>query len=174
MSKEEILLHVCCAPCAAPCCERLLDEGRKVTLFFSNSNIDTGDEFEKRLGEIRRLADIMDVFLEVDGYEHGSWLDSVKGLENEPEKGRRCVQCFKYNLKRSAERASTLGIGSFATTLTVSPHKNSKTIFEAGSAFSGFAPLDFKKNNGFARSVELARKYNFYRQSYCGCEFSKR
>jgi len=173
VSKKDILLHVCCAPCAAPCCERLLDEGYGVTLFFSNSNIDSFSEYEKRLGEVRRLADIMNIFLELDEYDHSSWLDSVKGLEAEPEKGLRCTQCFNYNLKRSSVRAEALGIGSFATTLTVSPHKNSKTIFDAGSALPGFVPIDFKKNNGFARSMELSKKYNFYRQNYCGCEFSR-
>ena len=173
MSRRQILLHVCCAPCAAPCCGRLLDEDFAVTLFFSNSNIDSPGEYEKRLAEVKRLSDIMNLPLETDDYDHNLWLDAVKGLESEPEKGRRCTQCFKYNLKRSSDRAGVLGIGSFATTLTVSPHKNSKVIFEAGSTFPGFVPLDFKKNNGFARSVELSKKYNFYRQNYCGCEFSR-
>lgn len=168
-----LLLHTCCAVCAAGCVERLLAEKREIRLFFSNSNLDTAAEFERRLAAVRELAAIYRLELEVDPYSHSGWLDAVAGLEKEPEKGARCKVCFGRALGRAASRAEELG-ATFATTLTVSPHKRSAMIFEAGAAWPHFEALDFKKQNGFARSLELAAGYGFYRQQYCGCEFSKR
>ncbi|OGV38614.1 MAG: hypothetical protein A2020_03565 [Lentisphaerae bacterium GWF2_45_14] len=172
MSKRKILLHACCAPCAAPCCEKLLKENFDLTLFFSNSNISPFSEYEKRRNELERLAKLMGVPLEIDSYEHEDWLRAVAGLENEFEKGPRCTECFKHNLRRASEKAESLGIESFSTTLTISPHKDSTVIFKAASSYPCFIPFDFKKNNGFARSIELSRQFGLYRQGYCGCEFS--
>ena len=171
---KKILLHVCCAPCATTCVERLLAAGRKVTLYFSNSNIDNETEFEKRLSCVEKLAGIFDVGLEIDSYRHEDWLEQVRGFENEPEKGLRCVKCFTWSMRRAAERAMVLGIENFTTTLPVSPHKISRMIFEAGSQHPGFEKWDFKKQDGFRRSIELSTRFDFYRQSYCGCEFSYR
>ncbi len=167
-----LLLHVCCAVCAAGCVERLLAEGRGVRLFFSNSNLDSRAEFERRLASVEQLAALTGLELEVDPYDHAGWLEAVAGLEREPEKGGRCPVCFGRALARTAKRAAELG-ASFATTLTVSPHKNSAVIFAAGAAFGAFEPIDFKKRNGFARSLALSAEYGFYRQNYCGCEFSR-
>ncbi|MGE4564539.1 MAG: epoxyqueuosine reductase QueH [Victivallaceae bacterium] len=168
-----LLLHTCCAVCAAGCVEGLLAEKREIRLYFSNSNLDTAEEFERRLASVRELAAIYRLELEVDPYRHPDWLEAVAGLEREPEKGARCKLCFSRALGRTASRAEALG-ATFATTLTVSPHKRSATIFEAGSAWPHFEPLDFKKHNGFGRSLALTAEYGFYRQQYCGCEFSKR
>ena len=168
-----ILLHVCCAPCAAPCIERLADNGCKVELYYSNSNIDSKDEFERRLEYVVRLAEYHNIPCYTDAYDHGDWLECVRGYENEPEGGGRCRLCFSRVLGRTAAKAAELGINSFATTLTVSPHKNSRNIFAAGSLFPGFEAVDFKKKDGFLRSIRLAEKFGFYRQAYCGCEFSK-
>lgn len=168
-----LLLHVCCAPCAAGCVERLLETGREVRLYYSNSNITTKEEFERRLGSVERLAGIFGLALEVDPYDHDGWRGAVAGFESEPERGLRCPLCFGWSLGRTAGRAAALG-ANFATTLTVSPHKPSRVIFETASIWKHFEPWDFKKKDGFRRSRELAREHGFYLQNFCGCEFSER
>ncbi|WET05588.1 epoxyqueuosine reductase QueH [Lentisphaerota bacterium ZTH] len=173
LKSGKILLHVCCAPCATACVERLLANERQVVLFFSNSNIDTSEEFEKRLLHVHHLASAFKVPVLVDPYNHEKWLQSIVGLESEPEKGARCVRCFNFSLSRAADKAREIGIEAFTTTLTVSPHKSSQTIFNIGERFSGFESWNFKKLNGFKRSLELSQKLELYRQNYCGCEFSR-
>lgn len=171
---KKILLHVCCAPCATACVERLLANDRDVSLYFSNSNMNSKMEFEKRLAYVEKIAGVFDVGLEIDPYRHDDWLEYVRGLENEAEKGLRCTKCFEWSLQRTAQKATDVGIECFATSLTLSPHKNSGVIFEAGNQHPGFEALDFKKENGFLRSRELSEKFDLYRQNYCGCEFSIR
>lgn len=171
--EHPILLHVCCAPCSTACVERLQDLGYAVVLFFSNSNIHPRGEFNTRLAEAEKIAAIKRLDLIVDDYDHTSWLDCIRGLENEPERGMRCLKCFEYNLKRASMMAGKLRIQSFTTTLTVSRHKSSRDIFAIGSTFKGFLALDFKKQDGYARSITLSRQLNLYRQGYCGCEFSR-
>ena len=164
---KKLLLHVCCAPCASACVERLLDEGREIILFFSNSNIATREEFGKRLRYVQQLAAIHHLELLIDEYQHDAWLRTVSAVENhagEPEGGLRCRACFTHSLGRAAAKAEEMNL-NFATTLTVSPHKNSR---------QGFEPWDFKKKDGFKRSLELSKQYCFYRQNFCGCEFSFR
>lgn len=168
-----LLLHVCCAPCAGGCVERLLSQGRRIRLFYSNSNIGSQEEFDCRLESVRKLAGIFHVELEVDPWNHAAWRERVRGLEREPERGARCGVCFGFSLERAACRARELGM-TFATTLTVSPCKSSRLIFDVGGRFPEFEPIDFKKNDGFRRSRELARRYGFYLQNFCGCEFSVR
>lgn len=170
--ENRLLLHCCCAVCASGCIERLLNAGEKVTLFFANSNIAPEPEYRKRLEAMERLAEITGLELLEDCYDHPAWLEAVSGLEKEPERGARCPVCFRFSLERTARKAAELGIRRFTTTLTVSPLKNSRTIFEVGSAFPGFEPMDFKKKDGYLRSNILSREYGLYRQKYCGCEFS--
>lgn len=170
-SNKEILLHICCAPCGVGCVERLLNAGRKIRLYYSNSNIASQEEFDKRLEWVEWLAQEKHLELETDPYDHFSWLQAVHGLEQEPERGNRCRVCFGWSLKRTAQRAAELGC-TFATTLTISPHKSSPIIFEVGGAFPHFEPIDFKKQNGFQQGRQLARQYGFYLQNFCGCEFS--
>ena len=122
---------------------------------------------------VRKLAEIFHVELEVDPYDHAAWREFVRGLEDEPERGARCPVCFHFSLERTARRAAALG-ANFATTLTVSPHKSSRVIFEVGARWNHFEPHDFKKKNGFLRSRELARQHGFYLQNFCGCEFTRR
>jgi len=169
-----ILLHLCCAPCGSASLERLLLENREVTLFFSNSNIFPEEEYKKRLFYAEILAAEYGVKLIADDYRHDLWLDFIKGYENEPEKGARCGLCFKFSLMRAMEKAESLGIRDFTTTLSISPHKRSGQIFDAASGIPGFSPYDFKKKDGFRRSIELSEKLSLYRQDYCGCEFSLR
>jgi predicted adenine nucleotide alpha hydrolase (AANH) superfamily ATPase len=169
----KILLHTCCAPCASGSIERLIDAGHEVTLLFANSNIDTEEEFSKRLGEVEKLAACDNVNVVHLPYDHEDWLRNVAlGFENEPEKGKRCQRCFRYNLLKTQMYAEKNGFDKFSTTLTVSPHKVSETVFAANESPS-FLKENFKKHDGFKRSLERSRELNFYRQSYCGCEFSK-
>jgi predicted adenine nucleotide alpha hydrolase (AANH) superfamily ATPase len=171
---SKILVHICCAPCATASVERVLLDGLEPVLFFCNSNIWPESEYEKRLADARRLAEKLDVVIEEDQYDHAAWLEKIHGLENEPEKGARCLKCFEFSLARTAELAARLKIPKFCTTLTVSPHKVSRLIFAIGEQFDGFEPIDFKKKGGFMRSLQLAKEMDLYRQGYCGCEFSIR
>ena len=166
-------------------------------MLFANSNIDTREEFEKRKAEAEKLAKVDGVMFAALPYDHDEWLRNVAaGYEHEPEKGRRCARCFRYNLAKAADYAAAQGLEAFTTSLTVSPHKVSKVIFEAGSEaeagfrvtarspqpskppkpspnLPNFLPVDFKKREGFKLSVKRAAELGLYRQSYCGCEFSK-
>ncbi len=159
---------------------RLKDAGCDVAMFYSNSNIDTASEFEKRRESAERLAVADGVPFIADKYDHNAWLAEVAaGFENEPEKGARCERCFRFSLARAARYAAEHGYGAFATSLTVSPHKVSPVVFAAGDAaaadVAGVKCLheDFKKRDGFKLSVRRASELGLYRQQYCGCEFSK-
>jgi predicted adenine nucleotide alpha hydrolase (AANH) superfamily ATPase len=143
-------------------------------MYFSNSNLDSREEYERRLAEARKVAAAEGVELEADAYDHGRWLREVAaGYEDEPEKGCRCERCFAYSLARTAEFLGNTGYDAFCTSLTVSPHKPSAVIF-ASSGDSRFLKEDFKKKEGFRLSVRRAAELGLYRQTYCGCEFSKR
>ena len=170
----KVLLHTCCGPCASGCLPRLNELGHDVTLFFSNSNIDTEEEFERRRDAAAKLAAFAGVKLVCDKYDHGEWLKTVAaGHENEPEKGSRCTLCFKYSLARAAALAKSEGFDAFTTSLTVSPHKVSKQVFSASDEQT-FLKEDFKKNDGFKTSLAKSRELGLYRQTYCGCEFSRK
>lgn len=149
-------------------------EGREVALYFSNSNIFPEKEYQKRLRHARKLAKCLDVVIEEDIYDHAAWRKHIKGLENEPEKGKRCLKCFEFAFARTAQLADRLDFPAFTTTLTISPHKVTKQIFKIGSKFPKYLPIDFKKQDGFLRSLQLSKQYDLYRQNYCGCEFSLR
>ena len=171
----KVLLHTCCACCSTEVIERL--KGNEIILFFSNSNIFPKEEFEKRFGNAEKISKIYNLRLIKDKYNHSEWLGFIKGLEEEPEGGKRCWKCFEFNLRKTAEKAKKLGFENFTTTLTISPHKNSKKIFEIGNKIGkeyglNFLEIDFKKKEGFKHSIELSKKYELYRQNYCGCEFS--
>jgi predicted adenine nucleotide alpha hydrolase (AANH) superfamily ATPase len=172
-----LLLHTCCGPCATSVVERLVKNYR-VECFFYNPNIHPAAEYGLRLDEAREVARIAGVPLRDDEYDADAWFDSTAGLENEPEAGKRCAVCFRKRLLRTAQRAKTTGCDYFATTLTVSPHKNGELINRIGSEISAdvgvrFLAGDWKKENGYARSVELSKKYGLFRQNYCGCKFSR-
>lgn len=171
MEKKKLLLHVCCGPCATHPVKMLRDE-YDITLFFANSNIYPQVEYEKRLSEAEKLANICEVPLKEEIYNHDEWLRWVAGLEKEPEGGERCKKCFEYNLGISAKYAINNNFDLFTTTLTVSPHKNSKIIFEIGEKVGPFLAVDLKKKDGYRKGVELSKIYGLYRQNYCGCEFS--
>ncbi len=143
-------------------------------MLFANSNIDTQDEFEKRLSEAKKLAAADGVDIESIPYDHDDWLRQVAaGYESEPEKGERCRRCFRYNLAKTAQYAAAHGFDMFTTSLTVSPHKISEMVF-AASDDPRFLKENFKKHDGFKRSLMRSAELGLYRQSYCGCEFSRR
>ena len=171
-----VLLHTCCGPCASACVPRLRDDGHAVTLFFSNSNIDTAAEFDRRRAAAETLAAAEGVPLVADAYDHAAWRREVAaGLEDAPEKGARCAKCFRFSLARAAAYAAAHGFDAVTTSLTVSPHKVSSVVFAQGDAVApNFLHCDFKKKEGFKLSVRRAAELGLYRQSYCGCEFSRK
>ncbi len=171
---KKILLHVCCAPCASASVERLQEDGWEVSLFYSNSNIDTYKEYKKRLSYVEYLAKFFGVPLLIDPYAPDDWESSVKGMEKEPEKGKRCTACFQFSFQNTSQEAANLNIPYFCSTLTISPHKDSGQIKRVGERFDNYHHYDFKKKDGYKRSIELSRKMELYRQDYCACKYSRR
>lgn len=171
--KKRILVHCCCGPCATSSIKRLIDEDYEPVLCYGNSNIWPQEENQKRYENLKIVADYFGGLPIVRvPYDHEEWLSFIAGLENEPEHGKRCEKCFLFNLRQAQKAASELGIENFTTTLTVSRFKKSSTIFQVGSSLEGFEAIDFKKQDGFAKSVNMAKELGLYRQQYCGCEFS--
>lgn len=177
--KPTLLLHSCCAPCSSYCIEELVKFFR-LTVFYYNPNIDTDEEYEKRKNEQKRFIAEFAPEVEFIGEEHESeeFYKAVKGLENEPEGGKRCRVCFALRLGKTAEKAKENGYEFFATTLTISPLKNAKVINEVGLELERtygvkYLPTDFKKRGGYLRSTVLSQRYGIYRQDYCGCVFSR-
>lgn len=177
-----LLLHSCCAPCSSYVIE-YLSNYFEITVFFYNPNIFPREEYLRRCDEQMRLIAEMPTknavkFLEGD-FEDDLFYKMCTGLEQEKEGGQRCGACFTLRLKAAASKANELKTDYFATTLTISPLKNAQLINTIGRAVgekysAAYLPGDFKKKNGFKRSIELSREYGLYRQDYCGCKFSKK
>ena len=148
-----------------------------ITLFFYNPNIQPAEEYEKRLSAQKQLLERAKyknpVAFLAGEYEPPRFFEAVKGLENCREGGARCEKCFELRLSKAAEIAKKGGFDYFATTLTVSPHKNAVLINEIGGRYQNYLPSDFKKREGYKRSIILSKEYELYRQGYCGCIFSK-
>lgn len=177
--KPGLLLHVCCAPCSSSVLERLA-EAFRVRVFFDNPNLDSPEEFERRLSETRRLADETGwaKVVAASPYQPETWREAVRGLEGEPEGGLRCRACFALRLGNAAREAAVQGLPYFTTTLTLSPMKDAALLNSLGeeaakAAGVTFLASDFKKRGGYPRSIELSRLHSLYRQDYCGCVFSK-
>ena len=178
----KLLLHACCAPCSSACLERLGDIF-KIDIYYYNPNIDSIDEYNKRLNEVIRFTKSFKTKYLIDvidgGYDSDTFFKMAKGLEEEPERGKRCYKCYELRLNKTQEYANSNGYDFFATTLTLSPYKNSNWINEIGEKLnnnskSTYLYSDFKKKNGYKRSIELSNEYNLYRQDYCGCIYSVR
>lgn len=176
-----VILHSCCAPCSSYVIE-YLSEFFYLTIFYYNPNISPREEYDKRKNEQIRLIREMNTKYNVDiidcDYDNDLYESKIKGLENEPERGRRCDICFNLRLYKTGEIAKELSYDYFATTLTVSPYKNAYLINEIGLDIGerlgiNYLVSDFKKRNGYKRSIELSKEYNLYRQNYCGCKYSK-
>ena len=175
--RKKLLLHTCCAPCSSACIERLKDDF-DITAYFYNPNMDTAEEYFYRAEEQKRLCEAFNVNLVVENYKPNEFYSAVLGLENQPEGGSRCLKCFELRLSKTANYAKENGFDYFTTTLTVSPLKNARVLNEIGMEVAkvndvNFLNSDFKKKNGYARSVELSNIHRLYRQNYCGCVFSK-
>ena len=177
-----LFLHSCCAPCSSYVLE-YLSPLLAVTVFYYNPNISPAEEYEKRVEEQKRLIVSLSGAHAIDfvagEYEPDKFIRMAKGLEKEPEGGERCFRCYKLRMEEAARLAARGGYDYFTTTLTISPLKNAEKINEIGEQLAELygvrhLPSDFKKKNGYRRSVELSAKYGLYRQNYCGCVFSKR
>ncbi|MGN0798601.1 MAG: epoxyqueuosine reductase QueH [Christensenellales bacterium] len=177
--KKKMLLHSCCGPCSTSVIDRLKDE-YDLTIFYYNPNIYPQEEYQKRLAEQQKYVRLIGLdIVVVDGkYDDNADFEShCVGLEKEKEGGARCSVCFAYRLDKTAQYAKQNGYDIFATTLTVSPHKNAKVINEIGLNIAqkyniDYLVADFKKQDGYLKSIRLSQKYSLYRQNYCGCKFS--
>ena len=186
-NKNNLFLHVCCGPCSTSVL-KLLIEYFNIFIIFNNPNIDTIDEYNKRFEQVLKVIEINKYNIKVleHNYNHDEYLQFIKGLENEPEGGKRCAKCFELRLKNSFDISSKYIIENnildrtnyLTTTLTVSPHKNEILInsiaFELSKNYQNivYLPSNYKKNDGYLNSIKLSKEYGLYRQEYCGCEFA--
>lgn len=177
-----LLLHSCCAPCSSYTIE-YLSQYFSITIFYYNPNISEQAEYEKRKAEQIRLINSMPVKNKVDfldcGYDSGEFFDIAKGYEDCREGGERCFRCYRLRLEKTARTARDNGFDYFCTTLSISPLKNAQKINQIGYETekkygAAWLPSDFKKREGYKRSIELSRAFDLYRQNYCGCIYSKR
>ena len=188
MGETTVLLHTCCAPCSSAIIECLLNHGITPVIYYCNPNIYPAEEYEIRKSECTRYARSLGLEIIDDDYDHGSWLEAVKGLESEPERGGRCMKCFKYRLYRTAQYALDRGIKVITTTLASSRWKSLEQINEAGQWAVGkvlaereassdalvWWDRNWRKGGLQERRLQIIREYDFYNQLYCGCEFSMR
>lgn len=183
---KKVLLHCCCAPCSSAILEWMLQNDVVPVIYYCNPNIYPLEEYEIRKNEITRYAQQLGIEIIEDEYDHGQWMEQVRGLEQEPERGGRCLVCFKMRLLRAARKAAELGIDEFTTTLASSRWKSLEQITEAGEWAasqvnqSGEAPIqvhfdarNWRKGGLQQRRNELLKQNGFYNQLYCGCEFSR-
>ena len=175
-----LLLHACCGPCSTAVLEKLSQHFR-ITILYYNPNIATEEEYHKREKEVEKLLSLIPQKYPIElislPWEQEAFLEIAKGMENIPEGGARCHKCYELRLRRTAELAARGGYDYFTTTLSISPLKNAQKLNEIGETLGeiyGVAhlPSDFKKQEGYKRSVELSREYGLYRQDYCGCVYS--
>ena len=179
--RPRLLLQSCCGPCSSYVLEALTPFFR-VTVLYYNPNIQPQEEYDLRLENQRKIIAVLPTPSAVDilecSYDGEKYDAAVRGLESEPEGGARCTVCFHLRLEETAKRASELGYDWFCTTLTVSPHKDAERLNQIGMALGEkygvpFLPSDFKKREGYKRSIQLSKEYDLYRQDYCGCLYSK-
>lgn len=179
---KKILLHSCCAPCSSHVITYLAPY-YNITVLYYNPNIYPKEEYEKRKQEQIKLINELNTpnkldYLDCD-YDNDVYEELIKGYENCPERGARCPICFKLRLEKTTKLAKEHNYDYFCTTLTVSPYKNATQINEIGASLSDKYQIkwlysDFKKEDGYKKSIELSKKYNLYRQNYCGCIYSQR
>lgn len=181
-SVPKLFLHSCCAPCSSYTLE-YLSNYFDITVYYYNPNISPKQEFDKRFNEQKRLIDSLPakhkIKLVEGEYNYDDFLNTAKGLENVAEGGERCFKCYRMRLESTAKIAKAQGYDYFCTTLSISPLKNSRKINEIGYETAEkygikWLPSDFKKREGYKRSIELSKEYNLYRQNFCGCVYSKK
>lgn len=178
----KLLIHSCCAPCSSYVLE-YLSEYFAITIYYYNPNIYPKEEYTRRVEEQQYLIQSMPLKNPVEfkqgDYRPEEFYQYIKGYEQEPEGGERCFLCYRQRLEEAAKVAKTDGYDYFTTTLSISPHKNAGKLNEIGNEVGTlygvtYLPSDFKKKNGYKRSIELSKEYNLYRQDYCGCVYSRR
>ena len=179
--KPKMLLHCCCAPCSSATLERV-QEQYDPDIYYYNPNIEPEEEFRKRAGEeerfVREFRPDGGVRVIVAEYEHEAFEEIARGRENLPERSERCYLCYEMRMRKTAEYAKAHGYDCFTTALSISPYKVARWINEIGERLAAeygiaFVHSDFKKQNGYARSIQLSREYGLYRQDWCGCVYSK-
>ncbi len=177
--RPSLLLHSCCGPCSSAVLERLHEHFR-ISVLYYNPNIEPEEEYMRRLAEQKRLLSFLgaDIGWLPCEYDHSAFMAFAPAMADEPEGGKRCLSCFALRLNETAEQAQKHGFEYFTTTLSVSPHKNAENVNRAGEEAarrSGVKYLyaDFKKKNGYLRSLQLSAEYSLYRQNYCGCRYSR-
>lgn len=177
----KLLIHSCCAPCSSYVLE-YLTKYFSITIFYYNPNIYPEEEYRRRVEEQIQLIRSMPLPSKVQfipgEYRPEVYYQKIKGLEKEPEGGERCFSCYELRLREAAKQAKDGGFDYFTTTLSISPHKNAEKLNEIGQSLAAeygvkYLPSDFKKNNGYKRSIELSKEYDLYRQDYCGCIYSR-
>ncbi len=180
--KPRLLLHACCAPCSSACLEKIAEKA-DIQIYFYNPNIIPEQEYQYRLAELKRFVSKFPPAAEIEvlegEYEPEKFLAFAQEFPDEPERGIRCQKCIAMRLERTARKALEVKADYFATTLTLSPHKDAPFINTAGFRIAeetgiSWLPTDFKKKEGYKRSIELSREYCLYRQDFCGCPFSKK
>jgi predicted adenine nucleotide alpha hydrolase (AANH) superfamily ATPase len=177
LKRRSILIHACCAPCASYVYE-LLSVSYSASVFYYNPNIAPHSEYGRRLTELERFAELKKFRLVTGSYDQGEWTERVREYRFCGEKSERCAECYRMRLEALYRKAGELGVDAVTTTLSVSPHKDAGMINRIGKELdksSGieFIAADFKKGDGYKKSVDLSRAYGFYRQDYCGCVYSK-
>ena len=193
MGETTVLLHTCCAPCSSAIIEAMMKNGITPVIYYCNPNIYPQEEYEIRKNECTRYAQSLGLEIVDADYDHDNWLEAIRGMEDEPERGGRCLKCFKLRLLRTAEYAMQRGIKVITTTLASSRWKSLDQINEAGQwacaqlcgADSGYNMIppdgsvvwwdrNWRKNGLQERRLQIIKEYDFYNQLYCGCEFSMR
>ena len=178
-SNKKILLHTCCGICSAYPISLLQDMGYSVVAYFYNPNIFPLEEYQKRLEAEKTLCNHFGCELIVGEYEPELYYNVVKGLENEPEKGKRCDKCFELRLRGAAKRSKKHGIKEFTTSMVISPHKNYEKLTAIGEKIAQeedliYLSTNFRKQDGFLKTNKISKELNLYRQNYCGCKFAMR
>ena len=174
-SENKILLHSCCGICSGYPISLLKEMGYLPIVYFYNPNLDTQEEFERRLHAQQIVCKHFGVELIIEDYRTIEYLEYIKGLENEPERGSRCDKCIELRLKKTAQKAKELGDINFTTSLVISPHKNYEKISKLGKSLSEmYLAIPFRKNDGFLKTNNLSKELGLYRQNYCGCKFAKK
>jgi len=172
--EKVILLHICCGVCASGVIKRLKEEDFQVTGFFYNPNIYPVAEYKRRLEVAQQVSQILDFDLIEGRYDQDNWFKLTKNLKDEPEGGKRCAVCFRMRLEETEKKSKELNIPYFTTTLSVSPHKDVFLINKIGKELDeeAFLERDFKKREGFKLAIDFSKRYQLYRQHYCGCRYS--
>ncbi len=176
-STKKILLHACCGICSGYPISYLQDMGYLVVVYFYNPNIFPQEEYNMRLEAEKKLCNYFGCELIIGDYETDVYYSCVSGLENEPEKGKRCDKCFELRLEKAAQKALELDIKEFTTSMVISPHKNYDKLTKIGQRIAlkynlSYVSTNFRKNDGFLKTNQISKSLNLYRQNYCGCKFA--